>query len=112
MKYSVKNNGFGFVEIRLEIPESFLTDAMRFIEGINKTLSIRQLSSSLNEEYFIKLNKSASNFYRASLASGLSVNASISATLSLMKGAAFYNISYDMLKSILSKQGCFRSKCS
>ena len=115
MRMSVKNNGTGFSMIRIEVPDSLTSAFLEFIEFHqaklrNKTLSIRNSKPLHDEKYFIELNTYCKTSFYSAVASGLSSNQALSSVLKKLKGTNFYNISYDGLKSILTKQGCFRSK--
>jgi hypothetical protein len=117
LKYSIKHDGADSVMIRVSVSSKQLPAFIQFIENQrsfeqNQTLSVNNRKSISNEDYFIRLHKAASDFYFAAISSGLPVNAAISETLLKLKGATFFNISYDSLKSILSRQGCFRAKSS
>lgn len=115
MKYSIENNGHGFINIRLNVPESLLSQCLDFIHLIdkkteNKTMNIRNASSLRDDSYFIKLDETALTFFNEFVESGCTKNVALSHTLKKLKGINYVNISYDILKSRLTRKGCFKSK--
>lgn len=112
MKFTVENKGTGVVMLRVFIPEEQTTAFIDFIhqqeKKQNQTLSVRQASRSHDENYFIELAETAVAFFGHCIKQEMTNKEAISETLKLLKGTNFYNISYDSLKSILTKAGCFR----
>lgn len=117
MIFSVSHKGDGFAEMRVRFPDYMLTTFMQFIESQkyiekNRTPSIKINKSVINEKYFNELNDRIRSYYLDAISSGSTRNAAVSETLLKMKGACFHNVSYDIVKSILSKQGLLRPKKS
>ncbi|MHB8121346.1 MAG: hypothetical protein ACYDG4_04250 [Desulfuromonadaceae bacterium] len=98
--------------IRVFIPENQASSFIEFFNQKNREPSpiIRKASPLRDEAYFIKRDKSAVKLYESFLSKGLPAKTSISETLKLLKSGEYFNISYDSLKQILTKNGCFRAK--
>ena len=112
MKYSIENKGTGVVMIRVFIPENQASSFIEFFNQKNREPApiIRKSSPLRDEAYLIKRNQAALLVYESCLSEGLPVKTSISETLKRLKLGEYFTISYDQLKQILSKNGCFRAK--
>lgn len=112
MKYTIDNRGTGVVMIRVFIPETQVSSFLAFIDSKSRenVPQIRKPSPLHDENYFIKLGKSALITYESFISDGLPSTVAISETLKRLKSGKYFNISYDQLKQILSKNGCFRAK--
>jgi len=112
MKYSIENKGTGVVMIRVFIPENQASSFIEFFNQKNRqsTPSIRKPSPLRSEDYLIKLNETSVRVYESHISDGLPKNSAISETLKRLHISEFYNITYDQLKQILTKNGCFRAK--
>lgn len=112
MKYCIENSGQGLVMIRVYVPESLAASFLAFIDQKSRENPpvIKKSSSLQNENYFIQLNEKCAALFMQNVDSGLPMNSAVSETLKKIKALGFHNISYDGLKSILTKQGCFKTK--
>jgi len=112
MKYSIENNGSGVCLIRVSVPSSLAASFLAFIEQKSREnhRNIIKSPSSLNEQYFIDLNKSAVAFFDAALSTGSAVKAALSETNYKLKAAGFANVSYEITKQILQKLGKLKRK--
>lgn len=112
MKYSIENNGQGLVMIRVYVPESLAASFLAFIDQKSREnhYLIKSPSPVRNENYFKELNDNAAALFSKCSTAGMSNNSSISEINKKLKGLGFRNISYDIVKSILTKQGCFKMK--
>lgn len=112
MKFTVENKGTGVVMLRVFIPEDQTTAFIDFIhqqeKKQNQTPSVKKYSPLLSENYLTELSNASVSFYGQCIKQEMSKKQAISETLKLLKGTNFFNISYDSLKSILTKAGCFR----
>jgi hypothetical protein len=119
MKYTIQNNGHGLVMIKVFVAESMVESFLHWIDQrtrqnpLNKTRVIRPPSPPPDEEKLKQgrlMYAKAESFYYASISDGLPKNQAISTTLQKMKGAGYYDIRYQALKTILARCGCFRAK--
>lgn len=112
MKYTIENNGSGFCSIRVLCPESLAASFLAFIEQKSRenVRVIKSASPAKNETYFIELSSKTLLAFEQCLASGSSPKAAISAVNKKLKGLGFANTSYDIVKSILTRQGCFKTR--
>jgi hypothetical protein len=112
LKYTIENNGAGLCMIRVFVPETL---AAAFLDFINQKSrenhpSTRKSSSLLDDDYFIKLNAKAVSIFEECRTAKMTPNASISEVNKKLKVFGFYNTSYDNVKSLLTRQGCFKAK--
>jgi hypothetical protein len=112
VKYTIENKDTGIVMIRLFIPEYQVPSFLAFIDqkSIEKPPVIRSVSRPLSENYLIELASYCATSYNSFVLAGLPKNSAISETLKKIKIGQYHNVSYDQLKAILTKKGCFRSK--
>ncbi len=112
MKYTIENKGTGVVLIRAFVPEHMAASFLAFIESKSRENPpiVRKSSHEKNEEYFKELKAAALASFNACQAAGLAANASISEVNKKLKVLGFFNTSYDSVRSLLTQQGCFRSK--
>jgi len=112
MKYSIVNQGTGVVMIRLFVPDFQVSSFLSFMEQKKRENPpvIRKSPLLHDENYFINLRLTAVNLFTSFVVAGLPQNAAISDTLKQLKTGDFHNISYDRLRQILTKNGCFRSE--
>lgn len=99
------------VNIRVCVPESLAGAFLAFFDSkrLSTPAVIKSPSHEKNEPYFIELNLKTLSLYYGFLSSGLSVKASISAVNKQLKVLGFYNTTYDMVKLLLTRHGCFKS---
>ena len=112
MKYSIENNGSGVCMIRVFVPETLAAAFLAFIDQKSREnhAVVEKFSSAKNEKYFIDLNANALACFNQCSVAGMSPSTSISEVNKKLKVLGFYNISYDIVKSVLTRQGCFRPK--
>ncbi|MDD2540072.1 MAG: hypothetical protein PHH28_03390 [Desulfuromonadaceae bacterium] len=112
MKYTIENKGTGVVLIRAFVPEHLAASFLAFIEAKSRENPpiVRKSSHEKNEEYFKELKAAALAAFNACQAAGLAANTSISEVNKKLKVLGFFNTSYDSVRSLLTQQGCFRSK--
>ena len=112
MEYSIINKGTGVVMIRLFIPEFQLGSFLSFIgqKSRESAPNTRKPSPLHDEDYLIKRDLMCATTYRAYFNSGKTKSQATSATLQTLKNGNYHTISYDSLKAILTRSGCFRLK--
>lgn len=111
MRYLIENRGQGVVKIQVYCPESLAPAFMSFINNnMHKTPVVKKYSSSVDEKFLTEFKAKSVALYNQYLSEGMTKNASISETNKMLKVQGFANSSYDIVKQILTKSGCFRPK--
>lgn len=112
MKYSIENKGTGIVMIRVFVPERLAASFLAFIDQKSRENLpvVRSVSSQKNENYFIELNARAGAFFDSAIAAGIPIKSALSETNYKLKSVGYANVSYDITKQILQKQGKLKRK--
>lgn len=110
MKYTIENNGSGFLSFRVLVPERQAAAFFAFIEQKSKENPpvVKSVSSGKNEAYFTELSLKCLTLFDTFVSDGMTAKAAISAVNQNIKVLGFANTSYDIVKSLLTKQGCFK----
>lgn len=112
MRYLIENRGQGVVKIQVYCPESLAPAFMAFINSNmqRKTPVVKKYSSAIDENFLSEFKTKAVALFNEFLSSGMTANASVSETNKMLKIQGFANASYDNVKQVLTKAGCFRPK--
>ena len=112
MRYTIQNNGSDTVLIRVYAPALQVASFLAFIDQKSRehVPKIKTASSSIDDSYLINLTASALSYFDSFLLSGSSIPLAISATNNSLKASGYANMSYDMTKQLLQKNGKLRQK--
>lgn len=96
--------------IRVFVPEGLAIAFLAFIDQKsreNRSI-IEKFSPARNEQYLIELNSKALVLFDQCKAAGKSATSSISEVNKQLKVLGFHNVSYDNVKTLLRRLGCFK----
>lgn len=112
MKYTIQYNDTGVCLFRVHVPAAFASSFLAFIEQKSRenVPVVKKVSSVVDENYFSKLQVSIFETYDSFVAAGLPLNLAVSKTNYALKALGYANISYEIVRGILSKSGRFRLK--
>ena len=111
MTYTLQNNGSGSVCIRAVVPASLASAFLAFFDQKSRENHpvIKSSSHEKNEAYFIELNAKTLLLFEQCINAGMSRQASVSEVNKKLKVLGFHNTSYDIVKTLLTRQGCFKT---
>jgi hypothetical protein len=114
MQYSIQNQGQGIVCVRVLAPEHLAASFLAFIEQKSRenVPRIKTVSSSKGDDVLIRIKEKTFSLFDGFIKDGSTVKTAISATNYALKTVGFANVSYDIVKQILSKSGRLRVKSS
>lgn len=114
MKYFIQNNGEGLVMIKVIVPETLALPFLAFFDQKNRqnVPIIKSVQCSDGEKLQMEIHQKIYDFFDTSLSSGMSTNEALSDSLKRLKATGYVNLTYDLVKSILSKSGRLRTKKS
>ncbi len=97
--------------IRVFVPENLAMSFLTFInQNAQKKPEIKTDSRIQNEKYFTELNTLACSFFDDAVKSGFAISTAVSETNYSLKSAGFANVSYNITRSILQKNGRLKQK--
>jgi len=108
-------------EIKYEVPANLLVPMMKILDGLvdaaktsvrHKTIQAASKPTFNKEEYEKRLNKlrlEAVDLFSKFLSQGHDKSSAISSTYQVLKETN-YNLSYDLIKNLLTKSGCFKKE--